>query len=643
GVQDIYDQYKQTKDLSKVNYNQATLRAATTAVIAGLLNSGLSFSKFSLSSSALLGAKLAWLRPNLFANLMTLTRAERTQLADALQNVSDDVLTRLENPTFFADFSKAILVSGSTPSSGILSSVSRVQSWVNSWLGIKDKALKWVRSTTLTGTLGIMTLTGSPQVEARIIDNSGIIETVMRVPNVASGLINGNSSEISSIVSQASAVAEVNASQILDQTGEALSSSSGTYEVLQSTINSVQNILVRLKTSSMTSTQPIVLIKDGKTYKIGDDSKCVYCGKTVLKPASGEDNTEYTLCQDLNTLQARGGTNGNAGVTKLCSTFPTVASLRPIVTRLLSFTSGEIQAFFGDIAPSTCGGNAYLCGNINSLTVGLIDAWKVVYDAKPTSKFKQDYEILQAVRTIQNNPNKLAAFTNNGGTIVSFIQKYDQSRCKICGNQGLASLPELEDILLNTAEVYEKHHNETGFMGWYNREVFASNISYEVEPEGEVRNIPSIGRDGAQHMIKYMVERSFADNTDAIDQNFPPTAPYPNRQYDIRVNDQIRFVEFKSYKTTTSLNTTASAEQLMSYLSQIGSMAELRYVFNDRKTNLSEAKTKMQGLFQGSKKDEIFETIWNNAFGLRVDVFPTRPNTAQGKADALQDFNNMVG
>lgn len=55
-----------------------------------------------------------------------------------------------------------------------------------------------------------------------------------------------------------------------------------------------------------------------------------------------------------------------------------------------------------------------------------------------------------------------------------------------------------------------------------------------------------------------------------------------------------------------------AAEQLMSYLSQIGSMEELRYVFNDRKTNIFEARTKMQSLLQGSKKDAIFEVIWNN-------------------------------
>ncbi|NBB31991.1 hypothetical protein, partial [Cellulophaga sp. BC115SP] len=417
----IYDQYKQTKDLSKVNYNQATLRAATTAVIAGLLNSGLSFSKFSLSSSALFGTKLAWLRPNLFANLMTLTRAERTQLADALQSVSDDVLTRLENSTFFADFSKAILVSGSTPSSGILSSVSRVQSWVNSWLGIKDKALKWVRSTTLTGTLGIMTLTGTPQVEARIIDNSGIIETVMRVPNVASGLINGNSSEISSIVSQASVVAEVNTSQILDQTGKALSSSSGTYEVLQSTINSVQNILVRLKTSSTTSTQPIVLIKDGKTYKIGDDSKCVYCGKTVLKPASGEDNTEYTLCQDLNTLQARGGTNGTAGVSKLCSAFPTVASLRPIVTKLLSFTSGEVQKFFGDIISTS-----NLGSNVGSITVAKLSAWQYLYSkhSDNAAYARNDMSTLENFGKLNDNVKEYIVKFSDASVTNSSLKKF---------------------------------------------------------------------------------------------------------------------------------------------------------------------------------------------------------------------------
>ncbi len=65
-------------------------------------------------------------------------------------------------------------------------------------------------------------------------------------------------------------------------------------------------------------------------------------------------------------------------------------------------------------------------------------------------------------------------------------------------------------------------------------------------------------------------------------------------------------------------------------------------MFNERKTNIIQAKAKMQELLQGSKKDEIFEVIWNNVLGLRTDLFPTRPNTSQGKADAFQDFSNMI-
>ena len=364
------------------------------------------------------------------------------------------------------------------------------------------------------------------------------------------------------------------------------------------------------------------------------NSECSYCNKTVKN--SGGTQLEYLLCKDLEKLKIRATAELPS---KLCA-LPTI-QLQPIVTELLSTNSTVILEFYKDINSATCTSD-YLCGNIPLIDVDIIKAWKIVYDAKPTAKFKQDFTVLTAVKLIQNSSSKLVAFTNNGGTIATFIQKYDQSRCKICGNQGLPFLPELNDILLNTAEVYETHNAKPGFMGWYNREVFASNMSYEIEPGGEIKNIPSIGRDGAQHMIKYMAERPFADNTDAIDQNFGATATYPNRQFDIKVADQIRFVEFKSYKTSTSLNSTASAEQLMSYLSQIDNMAELRYVFNDKKTNIAEAKTKMQELLNGGKKDEIFNVIWNNVLGLRVNVFPTRPNTLQGRTDALQDFNNML-
>jgi hypothetical protein len=587
---------------------------------------------------------------------MTLTRADRTQLAEALQNVTEDVLTRLENPTFFMDFSKAILVSGSTPSSGIFSSLSRLQSWVNSWLGIKDKALKWVRSTTLSGTLGIMTLAATSQVEARIIDNSGIIETVMRVPNVASGLINESSSEVSSMLSKGISVAEVEASQILDQTGESLSSSSGTYEILQNQINSDPNILISLKPRRNTAPnsntapelntppQPIVLIKGGKTYKIGDDSKCVYCGKTILKPASGSDATEYTLCQDLNRLQARGGTNGTAGVTKLCSAFPTVAGLRPIVTKLLTFTSGEVQAFYGDIAPSTCGGSAYLCGNVGSLTVGLIDAWSCIATNANNlnTNYLNDFVLLKKVQEIQSDATKRGYFVSN--TTVNFdaflVNALKETPCNTCPEPAdgtwASRFPKLDKILSNMLELVPKHTSKADFRSsFYNGEVLAGNPSSIAK------------RDGGQHMLNYMADRPFTDNAIWIDRKFSyvsAQAANSGKEFDIYMGREeitpIWFVECKSYQESTDID----VEQFLAYLSLIDDFSRLRYVFNDRKLDITAAKNKMKAVFQGSKANDIFDEIWKNN-PLRTKLFGTNLTKIQARTQYdlwLNSLDNTI-
>ncbi|NBB31842.1 hypothetical protein, partial [Cellulophaga sp. BC115SP] len=655
GVQDIYDQYKQTKDLSKVNYNQATLRAATTAVIAGLLNSGLSFSKFSLSSSALLGAKLAWLRPNLFANLMTLTRAERTQLADALQNVSDDVLTRLENPTFFADFSKAILVSGSTPSSGILSSVSRVQSWVNSWLGIKDKALKWVRSTTLTGTLGIMTLTGTPQVEARIIDNSGIIETVMRVPNVASDLINGNSSEISSIVSQASVVAEVNASQILDQTGEALSSSSGTYEILQSTINSVQNILVRLKTSSTISTQPIVLIKDGKTYKIGDDSKCVYCGKTVLKPASGEDNTEYTLCQDLNTLEARGGTNGNAGVSKLCSAFPTVASLRPIVTRLLQITNNsEISTILSDITQED---NSYAVTHyMNNFDSNIIDAWQLLNLYNQPFR-RRNNPLLQKVKVLQDDNSFVSKIGGVNG-LAEIVAKNSRAPYKGCTNCNATYLRDIDEYLDDV-----KHFSTfSGVAGGYSTALNllkSTTTIRKLEPEAFIirvlksENLSVMGFEVAKTGCE--PDLVLADNTLCEFKSWKTTLTGNADEDNVEEEDYDFGNTLPSYTTSKTpfenfVSGHTGVKQFIAYLSlpEVSDMGKLRYYFDARKgaTEPYAKSAFKQMLYDGTNLTANGTAAFNAIFGnltLRTTLFDLSATATKTPQEQFKDIVSNTG
>ena len=65
------------------------------------------------------------------------------------------------------------------------------------------------------------------------------------------------------------------------------------------------------------------------------------------------------------------------------------------------------------------------------------------------------------------------------------------------------------------------------------------------------------------------------------------------------------------------------------------------YVFNRKKINDTQAKQKMQNVFQGAKADDIFDIFWNKA-AFKSTFFPTRPNTPQGKIDARDDFNTLV-
>jgi hypothetical protein len=89
-------------------------------------------------------------------------------------------------------------------------------------------------------------------------------------------------------------------------------------------------------------------------------------------------------------------------------------------------------------------------------------------------------------------------------------------------------------------------------------------------------------------------------------------------------------------------------QQLLGYLAdpRTVSLSSLRYVLNAKKmdpnnqanaTNL--ARQKMQLVFKGSKASDIFDIFWNR---FKVDFFPTRPNTPQGKIDARSDFNTLV-
>jgi hypothetical protein len=356
------------------------------------------------------------------------------------------------------------------------------------------------------------------------------------------------------------------------------------------------------------------------------------------------------LCVKLENLES--ATGNLIGVQKLCSSSLSDVNLNAIVDRLNSYpTLAYRQQFLEDIEPSIP--MDHIGANVNRLNIPLLEAWRTVYDAiSRGTLFKRDFQVLNAIVTVQNNPQQAAAFTttSNAGNrrdMGVFLRQYQRARCNTCGNLGLAYMPLLHEIITNTATVFQRHNTTLGFAGWYENEVFASDRVI-----GGVL-LPSFGADGSQHMIKYMAERSYTNAATNIDRPFGIGAAFPAREYDIFINvagSPIRYIEFKSYLLESPLRGTDKSEQLRSYLSLINDMSELRYVLNNKKTSLPDAKVKVRNeLFKGRDSTAIFDVIWNNiplrnslwvAANYPGGVLPTR-NVAQveyrGWLDALDN------
>lgn len=74
----------------------------------------------------------------------------------------------------------------------------------------------------------------------------------------------------------------------------------------------------------------------------------------------------------------------------------------------------------------------------------------------------------------------------------------------------------------------------------------------------------------------------------------------------------------------------------------IDDFSRLRYVFNDRKLDITAAKNKMKAVFQGSRANDIFDEIWKNN-PLRTKLFGNvNPLDNEDKNDSKTIFNQLI-
>jgi hypothetical protein len=379
--------------------------------------------------------------------------------------------------------------------------------------------------------------------------------------------------------------------------------------------------------------------------KWGDDddpegSKCTYCARTVTLVKNDPNSVfEYKLCKDIAKLKLKAGADLP---NKVCA-LP-IITLSPIVKELLSNNFGKdpIIGLYKDINEIS-NKNEHLCNNVNNLNVGIVVAWKRITTAANSlnTAFSKDFELLKRIDEVQKSITKQNYFVSNTMTgFDMFLQiAVTETPCNTCPEPTAGSyasrFPKLDKMISNVLKVFPTQDGKPDFTSsFFKGEVLAGTLNAGVDAN-------RAKRDGGHHMLNYMADRPFTDNATWIDRQFnyvSTQATNSGKEFDIymgnNANIPIWFVECKSYAETTSLD----IDQFIAYLSLIDNFSRLRYVFNDKKLDISAAKNKMKDVFNSTtRKDDIFNTIWANPL-LKLNLF----GSSLTKSQAQIQFYSLV-
>ncbi len=307
--------------------------------------------------------------------------------------------------------------------------------------------------------------------------------------------------------------------------------------------------------------------------------------------------------------------NNIPAVEKLCTNITDANRLEQIATKLLLYTDNSvIQAFLGDINCQNNIANApnnsrSICNFVGSLSLSLIDAWKICKEARPTTpSIRLDWDILQSVAHYQTSASIKESLTITGasdGINDRFLKMLDGTNgfaggCSTCNPVTTTACEKLPmmNIYLETLKAFAiKYRTKSGFDTFIKAEATATGPKKQ---------------DGAYHLMRDLNKSSYSSsNVESFEgiikdkmQGFLGTTLCNGCSYDVEKPANI-LVDYKSYDCSTGIK----AEQFKQYLQYwssggIGANGnvipprEFEYIFNSDKLTLEEAKKKFVTLLK---------------------------------------------
>ncbi|MCB0647791.1 MAG: hypothetical protein KDC49_14075 [Saprospiraceae bacterium] len=374
----------------------------------------------------------------------------------------------------------------------------------------------------------------------------------------------------------------------------------------------------------------------------------IYCSQGVLeeliKEKSKESNCEIcpdrkptrseVVCKELQQLLK--STGNKSAVEKLCKSKLNDIDLSGIIQKLNSIPARRTQ-FLIDLEKS-CSSIYSICYNIDKLSIGLIEAWSLTFDARGTNNYKLDIALLDQIVSMKSLGNSQMYNTLGGDAVlIDIMAKNKKAPCNTCQNNEPAK--KLMHQYLKDVEKFVKTYGKN-IGGNNSAAVFSSGIT-----SGNQAHVY-----GAVFMLSAM-QNDFTKFEDKL---------FCGAEADARSNTKI--VEYKSWAAGISDESEEDDEQkydrtkssfwnfergyqgygqFLCYLQAINSFEELEYIFDGEKASYKDAVDAFQGLYR-NKSEEIFDVIWGNEV-LQNSIYPRNefPNSLP-KSIAFQLFNTWI-
>jgi hypothetical protein len=385
------------------------------------------------------------------------------------------------------------------------------------------------------------------------------------------------------------------------------------------------NTSVNLSAKRYTVTDPLLQVQLDKIIE----------NKNKNSSCKLEREANITInCPEFNPLRPKAlaagmsASNIDAALAKLC-TIPNADTRQAINTELTSYTNAEVRAFFEDLLVGDS--DKHLGYNASKIDAGIVQAWKVVKDARrDDANYRIDFELLKMTAIFRNHPqegNKLLNFVGGDVGLKEILKENEKMPCHTCNNNTKrAYLSKADSMMIHLGYFVRNHQSTAG----------ANRVIKQLKREKAESwhtDIPGIWTvEGAAFVLRTVYDGKYTTDITEFEKPTPTDADGKFAIADIYKNGV--YIDCKSWAITQEGYTDSFDEliagrgsypQFLKYLKAIISLDKLEYWFDAKKTpKLDDVKKKWQQLFQSNKQPEIFETIWQNA-RLRGDIWDDIP------------------